>query len=130
MFHGGGISGQYLFNQRGRSAGTAHLQKNLIKFNPILFSQNRIEFLKQVVPHEVAHIIAYQKYGKVKPHGSEWKNIMKHIFKLEAKTTHSFNTKDVIGKLFQYRCICTTHQLTIRRHNKILKGEKYLCATR
>ena len=53
----------YLFNQRGKSAGTAHLQHNIIKFNPILFAQNREIFIDQVVAHEVAHLIAYQQYG-------------------------------------------------------------------
>lgn len=117
----------YLFNQRGRSAGTAHLQLNLIKFNATLFIQNKEEFFQQVVPHEVAHLIAYQRYGKVRPHGKEWQHVMQTVFNRPADTTHSLDTSDVVGKQFSYQCLCTTHQLTIRRHNKILKGTKYLC---
>ncbi|WP_435236810.1 SprT family zinc-dependent metalloprotease [Psychromonas sp. PT13] len=118
---------EYLFNQRGKSAGTAHLQRNLIKFNPILFTQNKQEFIDQVVPHEVAHIIAYQQYGKVKPHGKEWQHIMKHVFHRPATTTHTLDIKDVMGKQYRYQCLCDTHLLTIRRHNNILKGTKYIC---
>ena len=118
---------EYLFNQRGKSAGTAHLQRNLIKFNPILFTQNKQEFIDQVVPHEVAHIIAYQQYGKVKPHGKEWQHIMEYVFHRPATTTHTLDIKDVVGKQYRYQCLCDTHLLTIRRHNNILKGTKYIC---
>jgi len=117
----------YLFNQRGRSAGTAHLQDNLIKFNAILFVQNRDVFIGQVVAHEVAHLIVYQQYGKVRPHGKEWQHVMQIVFNRPAQRTHSLDTNDVIGQQFVYQCQCTRHQLTIRRHNKILKGAKYVC---
>lgn len=117
----------YLFNQRGKSAGTAHLQRNLIKFNPILFSQNRDAFFSQVVAHEVAHLIVYQHYGSVRPHGREWQHVMETVFNCPAQTTHTLDIKDVLGQLFSYHCLCRSHQLTIRRHNKVLKGAKYIC---
>jgi len=118
---------EYLFNQRGRAAGTAYLQRNLIKINPTLFSNNREEFLQQVIAHEVAHLIVFQHYGKVRPHGKEWQHVMNNAFKLPASTTHHFDIKEVVGKQFSYYCACTTHQLSIIRHNKILRGESYLC---
>ncbi len=117
----------YQFNQRGKAAGTAHLQRNLIKINPILFLNNRDEFFQQVIPHEVAHLISFQLYGKVRPHGKEWKMVMTEVFNRPALTTHQLDIKDVIGVQFHYRCECSTHQLTIRRHNKVLKGARYLC---
>ncbi len=117
----------YLFNQRGKSAGSAHLQRNIIKFNPTLFLQNRDVFIAQVVAHEVAHLITHQLFGKVKPHGREWQQVMMEVFNLPAKTTHNLDIKDVIGQQFNYHCLCTNHQLTIRRHNKVLKGVNYLC---
>ena len=117
----------YYFNQRGRSAGCAHLQKNLIKFNPILYQQNKAIFIEQVVAHEIAHLITYQLFGRVKPHGKEWQNIMRDVFKLPPNTTHQLDITDVQGKLFEYRCLCAEYQLTIRRHNNIKKGTTYLC---
>tara|TARA_R110001583_G_scaffold42735_1_gene135843 strand:- start:16885 stop:17376 length:492 start_codon:yes stop_codon:yes gene_type:complete len=117
----------YLFNQRGKAAGTAHLQRNLIKINPILFNENKEEFFRQVIPHEVAHLITYQLYGKVRPHGKEWQHVMEEVFKRPALTTHQLDIKGVIGKLFTYRCQCHTHQLTIRRHNKVQQGSEYRC---
>lgn len=117
----------YLFDQRGRSAGSAHLQKNLIKFNPILYLQNKDVFIEHVVAHEVAHLITYQLFGRVRPHGKEWQQIMTQVFNLPANATHQLDISDVQGKLFPYRCLCNKHQLTIRRHNKVKKGSVYLC---
>jgi len=117
----------YLFNQLGKSAGSAHLQSNIIKFNATLFKHNKEEFINQVVAHEVAHLIVYQHYGKVRPHGREWQHVMRNVFNCPAITTHSLDVSEVIGRQFSYLCLCRTHQLTIRRHNKVLKGVKYLC---
>lgn len=117
----------YLFNQRGKAAGTAHLQKNIIKINPVLFINNKEEFFQQVIPHEVAHLITFQLYGKVRPHGEEWQQVMITVFKRPALTTHQLDIKDVMGKQFVYHCACTKHNLTIRRHNKALKGNFYRC---
>lgn len=118
---------EYLFNQRGKAAGSAHLQRNLIKFNPILFKQDPCVFFDQVIPHEVAHLVVFQTYGKVRPHGIEWQRIMKTLFKRPALTTHNLNIDDVVGQQFAYACDCQQHKLTIRRHNKVLRGERYLC---
>ncbi len=117
----------YQFDQRGKVAATAHLQRNMLRFNPILYCQNKDEFIQQIVAHEVAHLITFSLYGKVRPHGKEWQKIMQKVFTLNAKTTHSMDTKNVQGKLFLYHCLCTEHPLTIRRHNKVLKGVQYHC---
>ena len=118
---------EYLFNQRGRAAGTAHLHRNWLKLNPVLFLQNKAAFFDQVIPHEVAHLVAFQCFGKVLPHGVEWKAIMQKIFYKPTLTTHNLNIDDVVGQQFDYRCHCQQHKLTIRRHNKVLKGEQYRC---
>ena len=45
------------FKLRGQKAGVAHLQENLLRFNPKLYAENREHFLKQTVAHEVAHLV-------------------------------------------------------------------------
>jgi len=116
------------FNQRGKAAGSARLQTNELRFNPILLQENQQHFITHTVPHEVAHLVVYQIYGRTKPHGKEWQHIMNQIFDLAAKTTHQYDVSTVKGKIFTYACQCTDHQLTIRRHNKIIRGNvKYIC---
>ncbi|MFT5806842.1 MAG: SprT protein [Moritella dasanensis] len=116
------------FNQRGKAAGSARLQTNELRFNPILLQENQQHFIMHTVPHEVAHLLTYQLYGRTKPHGKEWQQIMNQIFDLAAKTTHQYDISSVKGKSFTYACQCTDHQLTIRRHNKIVRDNiKYIC---
>ena len=116
------------FKQRGRAAGSARLQINELRFNPVLLQENQQHFITHTVPHEVAHLLVYQLYGRTKPHGKEWQQIMNQIFDLTAKTTHQYDVSNVKGKTFTYACQCTDHQLTIRRHNKIIRDNiKYIC---
>ncbi|WP_394493463.1 SprT family zinc-dependent metalloprotease [Shewanella sp. ENK2] len=116
------------FTLRGKSAGTAHLQLNKLRFNPVLLEENITEFIDQVVPHEISHLLSFQLYGRVKPHGQEWQNIMTNVFNVPADTTHQLNTQSVAGKQFQYRCDCGPIMLSIRRHNKVQRHQtQYRC---
>ena len=39
---------------------------------------NKHQFLLTLV-HEIAHHVTHQKFGRVKPHGKEWKTIFQHL---------------------------------------------------
>ncbi|WP_191603251.1 SprT family zinc-dependent metalloprotease [Marinomonas algicola] len=115
------------FKQRGKAAGTAHLSKNEIRLNYFMYQQDPDAFLNEVVPHELAHLVAYSLYGaKISPHGAEWQRVMINAMACIPRRTHNFDTPKP-AKLFDYYCRCQQHQLTIRRHNKITKGTVYLC---
>lgn len=115
-------------NQRGRAAGTARPQTNELRFNLTLLVENQQAFIDQTVPHEIAHLLVYQLYGRTKPHGKEWQFMMQSVFNCPAKTTHQFDLKSVTGKQFTYDCRCMTHQLSIYRHNKVQRQQaSYHC---
>ena len=116
------------FNQRGKAAGSARLQTNELRFNALLLQENSVHFIAHTVPHEVAHLIVYQLHGRTKPHGREWQTIMNQVFSLPATTTHSYDVSSVKGQTFRYACQCRDHQLSIRRHNKIVREQlSYQC---
>ncbi|ART79558.1 SprT family zinc-dependent metalloprotease [Oceanisphaera avium] len=115
------------FNQGGRIAGSAWLERWELRFNPILLADNEAEFMSDIVPHEVAHLVAFACFGKVKPHGREWQHIMHAVFGCEPRTRHRLDTTKV-APTFSYHCSCRQHQLTLRRHNKIMRAkQRYLC---
>lgn len=115
------------FRRSGKNAGTAFLQQNRINFHPILYQQNQSAFIHDVIPHEVSHLLTWQLFNKVKPHGKEWQSIMVNVFQRSPKTTHNFDVKNVVGKQFAYQCKCSSHSLSVRRHNNILRGTQYKC---
>ncbi|MEE6032518.1 SprT family zinc-dependent metalloprotease [Avibacterium paragallinarum] len=116
------------YQLRGVKAGVAYLQKNEIRFNRTLLLENPDYFLQQIVPHELAHLIVYQVFGRVAPHGKKWKAVMENIFQQPAEIYHNLDVKSVQGKTFTYRCGCRTHDLSVRRHNKVQKQSAvYFC---
>lgn len=116
------------FNQRGKIAGSARLQTNQLRFNPVLLADNLETFLEEVIPHEICHLLAFRLYGKVRPHGKEWKTLMSQVFGLTGNTYHKFDVSKVIGNTFEYKCLCGPLQLSTRRHYKVLRRQvTYSC---
>lgn len=119
---------QVSFNQRGKIAGSARLQSNQIRLNPVLLVDNTQQFLDEVIPHEICHLLVFQLYGRVKPHGAQWQTLMKELYGLTPKTRHTMDVSKVQGKTFLYQCGCGTTELSVRRHNKVTRGQqRYGC---
>lgn len=117
-----------IYQQRGTAAGTAWLESWEIRLNPVLLQENQQAFIEEVVPHELAHLLVWRHFGRVPPHGKEWKWMMETILEVPARRTHQFEVASVRGKAFPYRCRCQQHHLTVRRHNRVLRGEtEYRC---
>ncbi|MGL6176731.1 MAG: SprT family zinc-dependent metalloprotease [Vibrionaceae bacterium] len=124
------------FNLRGTTAGIAKAHLWQLCFNPILLEKNAQAFLHEVVAHEVSHLLVYALFGqshaqkRLKPHGKEWQTIMRELFALRPRATHSFDVSFIAGvsRRFVYRCACDDFLLTAYRHNRIQKQKtQYLC---
>lgn len=115
------------YSVRGQKAGIAYLERNEIRFNPVLLAENNQTFINQTVPHELAHILVYQQFGRVAPHGKEWKMMMEEVLNVPAHIYHCFDTRNT-AKHFEYLCDCQTHFLSVRRHNALQQGKRqYIC---
>ncbi len=124
------------FNLKGRTAGMYRTQRRHreIRYNPYIFSKFFEDNINVTVPHEVAHYVTDVLYGlnKIKPHGEEWKTVMK-AFDADASVTANYDLSGIPTKklsLYTYRCSCQKHELTLIRHNKITKRRyQYYCNT-
>ncbi|ASG74564.1 SprT family zinc-dependent metalloprotease [Salmonella enterica] len=117
-----------VYTQRGTSAGTAWLESYEIRLNPVLLIENADTFIAEVVPHELAHLLVWKHFGRKAPHGKEWKWMMESVLGVPARRTHQFELQSVRRTTFPYHCQCQQHQLTVRRHNRVVRGEAvYRC---
>ena len=117
------------FGLRGHTAGDADLRTSITRYNADLLDRYGDEFIDEIVPHEVAHIVVGAVFGRVKPHGQEWKAVMR-FFGVEPRRTHGFQTTPARQtRRFRYRCRCADpHQLTKRAHLRIRRGTaEYRC---
>ena len=118
------------FKLRGQKAGVAHLHENLLRFNPQLYRENSEDFLKQTVPHEVAHLVAHQLFGeRISPHGEEWQLIMRGVYELPPNRCHTYAIKRRSATRYIYRCPCpdSDFPFSAQRHALVKQGRGYLC---
>lgn len=122
----GRTAGMYKVTGRGRRT------QRQIRYNPWIFAKYYEDNLTVTVPHEVAHYLVDCVHGlrNVRSHGAEWKAVM-DAFGVNSRATSTFDLEGIPTRRQQqidYRCGCKEHQLGIRRHNKVSRGEaNYLC---
>ncbi len=117
------------FDLRGKSAGQAHYGRGGLRFNPVLYRENRHAYLVEVVPHEMAHWLVHHLSDghRARPHGREWRTVMQRLFGLEPRVTHAFDTGRASPAPFRYVCHCREHAFTKRRHSLARGGRGYRC---
>jgi SprT protein len=134
LFGGSFATIPVLFDLTGRAAGMYRVSRGqrVIRYNPYIFAKAFADHLATTVPHEVAHYLTDLVHGhsKVRPHGPEWRAIMK-AFGAEPRRTGAYDLAGVpvrTQRRHPYRCGCTTHRLTSRRHNQVQRGTmRYYC---
>ena len=71
---------QIRFNIRGLKLFGQARSNNILRFNPKVMMIDPKKYCQQVVPHEVAHLITdylnKHRRWQIKPHGSEWRQVM------------------------------------------------------
>lgn len=118
------------FKLRGLKAGVAHLHDNLLRFNPTLYQANQEDFLRQTVPHEVAHLVAHQVFGGgIQAHGREWQLIMRGVYDLAPLRCHSYAVQRRSVTRYIYRCPCPDSDFPFspQRHRLVRQGRRYVC---
>ncbi|WP_162622673.1 SprT family zinc-dependent metalloprotease [Salinisphaera orenii] len=124
-----------VFDLVGCAAGQAVLatrprrQVDKIRFNAGLLASHPMSMLRETVPHEVAHVAVHRRYGRrVKPHGPAWRELMQS-FGVPARACHRLPVEPSRRmQRFAYRCGCAeTAWLTTIRHNRVARGQRYLC---
>jgi len=118
------------FDIRGRTAGISY-GNTLLRFNPTIYDGNQDEFLRTVVPHEVAHQVCANLYGRPVHHELPWRQVMQNVYKLSPDTTHTFLVKPSRKiRKWVYICECENvhHHITSVKHFRIKEGRRnYIC---
>jgi SprT protein len=124
------------FSLRGRCAGQARVDRNghtSLRINQQLLAENLDDFLKNTIPHEIAHLVvnwkAHKRCRRPRPHGPEWQAVMQNCFGLEPVRCHAYATTParVVPRDYLYTCSCREHQLTSIMHNRVSKSYQALC---
>jgi len=116
--------------------------EHTLRFHPAALAEYKNEYIEGTVVHEFAHAVQSEFYDyRTKPHGNEWKSVM-CFFGKNPKRCHSMNLVEAIKKhssvtgikagrkvkRYTYKCNCQTHELTVIRHNRVVRGEQsYFC---
>ena len=122
-----------LFDLRGSTVGMYKVlgKRRWIRYNPWIFAKYFELNLGDTVPHEVAHYVIDELYGKrAKPHGSEWQALMAS-FEADPGVTFRLDLSGIPRRqqrTHPYVCLCRTHEVSSTRHNRVMRGRgSYLC---
>jgi SprT protein len=91
--------------ERARYAGMAHATM-VIDLNMTLFRENVSEILNDTIPHEIAHLVQFDKFdlkGVSTPgHGVHWQEAMRIMGKTPKKC-HSFNVSNAVAAYKKFK---------------------------
>jgi SprT protein len=120
------------FDIVGTKGGCAKFKDWSLHFNLKLAEANLQEYLSQVVPHEIAHLVDFKKYNGW-GHKRTWKHIMIHVFSLTPDRCHQMDTSEVKTKKYDtyiYVCSCPDLEIKVKSnlHKKMqVLGRNYKC---
>ncbi len=83
-----------------------------------LLLENSEAFIEEVVPHELAHLLVWKHFGRIAPHGKEWKWMMESVLARSRPPYASVRTAIRAPQHLPLPLQVPEHQLTVRRHNR------------
>lgn len=105
---------------RGRTAGKASARK--LWFNVEIATLNFDEFIRNVIPHEIAHTVCMRRPALGDHHDRGWKHVCVALGG-NGTTTHEMKANYANGS-FLYLASCGTEvELSKVRHNRIQRGD-------
>lgn len=103
----------------------------VIGLHETFFIENQHDMVHDTIPHEVAHLLVDEIYGRVKrPHGPEWQRMMKFVLNVEPNRGHSYDMTNINvrrQRRITYSCDCREHRVSATMHHKMVDGRKYGC---
>lgn len=116
------------FDLVGTTAGKAFQTEQHVQLNAVLLTENIDEFEKQIIPHELSHLLVMHLYGFSGGHGDEWKHTMRRLG-LTPDRTHSLDVTNArtVKRVQGYVCGCGPHEVSTKRHNLLSRGAKAKC---
>ncbi len=110
------------FDLAGAFAGLAFEGFGHLSFNLEIYAANQNEFLHEIVPHEVAHLLVFDLYGRVvkggrmQRHGREWKSVMR-LLKAPTNRLHDL----LVPGYFVTSCSCRRRVQLSQKQVGVLK---------
>ena len=118
----GQVAGQAIWHAAGKAE---------LRFNIDIARRHRDHYLRHTVAHEVAHLVTVACFGRVRPHGAEWRSVMRHFGIDNPARCHDYALDESRLKRqrrWEYVCSCTRHQLSTTRHNRVQSNRaRYFC---
>ena len=119
--------GKISYTARGTVGGTTNPSTYEIRLNPVFLGHYKEEFVNDTVVHEYAHVVALKLYPNSKPHGKEWKKLMR-LLGVEPTRCHSYNNQLIYEKRATrtYMCTCCYELFDVPQdiHKKIMSDSK------
>jgi SprT protein len=110
-----------------RAAGQYHRDRKEIRISEHLI-QNHPEKVEDTLKHELGHAVVDQKYSRrVKPHGREWKTVMKKLGVEDPSACHSLKLAE-----YKYFVRCSNPNCDVefgryRKSKKVKHADRYVC---
>lgn len=77
------------------TAGLAHYSDHMVDFSASLMWEHQEHFLKDTIPHEVAHLVTRLVYPDVKGHhNAKWYDIMRNVYGIKATRCHDLTNSE------------------------------------